>query len=127
MHRCIGPLLSFGGKFKGTAFLISEDTAVTAAHCIYSHDLKSYSFDTKFYPGLYGSLKGHSFYNIERCYAPKEYLSEENKNNPLYDYAFLKLSGSIKYEKYLKLGDFDDYNGPISIYGYPGSKYHYNG
>lgn len=56
-HKCIGLLLSFNGKIAGTAFLISRNIALTTAHCIYSHHLKSFSKDTKFYPGLFGNLQ----------------------------------------------------------------------
>lgn len=127
MHKCIGSLLSFGGKCRGTAFLISHNIAITSAHCIYSHKWMSNSNDTKFYPGLYGKLKDYKPYKIDGSFVPPEYFLQENKDNPIYDYAFLKISESIKYSSYLKLGiDFEDYNGPISIYGYPGSQYNMN-
>lgn len=55
---------------------------------------------------------------------PPQYQLQENKNNPYYDYAFLKLSESIKYDNYLKLSaGSQNYYGPICIYGYPSSRY----
>lgn len=73
MHKCIGPLLSFDGSYKGTAFLISPNIIVTAAQCVYNHQLKSHSNDTKFYPGLAGKLKDNKCFTIVGCFIPKEY------------------------------------------------------
>lgn len=90
MHKCIGLLLSFGRQSVGTAFLISRDILVTAAHTICKRESRLVSTDTKFYPGVNGELDDYPCYNIQTIFIPEEFYNSK-ASNPLYDFAFLKL------------------------------------
>ena len=83
MYRSIGAILFYnkhGQLKKGTGFLVSEDTVVTAAHLLYSIYDEYHHTGIRFYPGLHGNTNDHKHYvpeskeGKETIYIPNEYI-----------------------------------------------------
>lgn len=61
-YNCIGALYikdENGQVGLGTAFLISSDLLLTAAHNIYKRSAGSYAVSLIFYPGIVGDISDH--------------------------------------------------------------------
>lgn len=123
----IGQLWSRYGSswFTCSATLVSRDAVVTAAHCLYDHDLGGWADAHEFYPGLNGTYAPFGLYDWSR----RAILSGYVKNYEGYygsvmawDLGVLRLdrsagdvTGWIKYQRYDPAHDF-----VANIVGYPG-------
>ena len=120
MYGSIGALTFISDVHQiqpATAFLVSEDTIITAAHAVCSKNGTWYT-GHKFYPGINGQLiRDHPFHTPETIHVPKEYFNKESRAGC--DYAFIKLSKPVQNAKCLLLGvNFTRLESSVNICGY---------
>jgi len=99
-YRVIGQLnmTSHNGKHSTcSATLISQSHVLTAAHCVYDRDSRSFLKNIQFIPGRDGKIIPYGVYGATDAYIPKAYPGSTWLNNNA-DIAVLKLSSSIGYE-----------------------------
>jgi len=72
-----------------TATLIAPSYIITAAHCIYDHDIQSFVDDVKFIPANDGEYIPFGVYSVTQAYILSGYLKQDHKYS---DIAILKLS-----------------------------------
>lgn len=110
-----------------TAFMISDNVAVTSAHCLYDKANGKWIGSGYFYPGKHGFGVGNNPYG--RAYARKwavctQYIENTDENlNPLYDWGAFVLDNPIgnKYGKLTMspLSFYEISNKNIMTAGYP--------
>jgi V8-like Glu-specific endopeptidase len=104
MHRSIGGVEiedDEGLIYHGTAFLLSSDLLLTAAHNVYSRKSKKPYRRLKFYLSTKGV--GDHHYEVEAFKFLDEYRNATNSDSYKYDYAVLKLKSGVGYQQYMPL------------------------
>ena len=107
--------------YAGTAFMISKNVAVTAAHCVYDKD-KGLASSITIYPGAEGlNNNPYGSATTRNMLYPTVWASDNDKN---YDWAILCLNTDIGNNcGWMGIRKFDDYKAcigqDVTLSGYP--------
>lgn len=74
-----------------TGFMVSEDTVVTAGHCVYKHDEGGWADEITASPGRDGSSLPYGSFDWETVYTVNGWKDNED---PEYDYGAIELRGT---------------------------------
>lgn len=92
-----------GNIYHSSAFLISSDFLLTAAHNVYSRKEKRLFKNIKFYLSING--EGEHYYEVEAFKFLDDYRNPTYSDAFKYDYAVLKLKNRVGYQQYMSLLD----------------------
>lgn len=97
-HSAIAHLVGDrNGSYQGTAWMISANAAVTAAHCVYDYTSGSYMQNGKVYPGKKGGFLFSNPYGsakIKEIHISSNYI-QNGSTSSRYDWAVIVLDENI--------------------------------
>lgn len=78
-HRTIGMLVSRYGQSSSncTATLIGERHILTAAHCVYNHDERTFPDALTFYPGYDAGQQPYGGFGVRETYFPRQAMQNQ--------------------------------------------------
>ncbi|MDO4665180.1 MAG: trypsin-like serine protease [Actinomycetaceae bacterium] len=111
-----------GGEAQCTGWMVSEDTLVTAGHCIYDRSHRSFFKELQFHPGANGRRRPFGTVSATQLWTDESFAEHFRIEN---DWGVVKLDHPIGrktgwFGLRTQTGDFD--GTVISVEGYPGDK-----
>lgn len=113
-----------GQTYRGTAFIIYKNLALTAAHCIYRKDCGGYANIVQIWPGRNGNYTPYGSAIATNLHMTKGYQDSQLQNH---DWAMLQLDSDIGNKcGWRGIAYSDSYNALLNknatISGYPGDR-----
>ena len=117
-----------GSETKGTAWMLSQDAAVTAGHCVYASEYGGWADSIKIWPGKDGYGLWNNPYgtaNATEFYTDKNYIENGNSD---FDWGIIELDEDIGFQTgwlglYYSQAGYT--NTEVTISGYPGDHQYY--